>query len=161
MPSAVQKANLATRNQESRTLAIQARSRPQKSRRRESSDDIPGRAGALSSRWGTLPEGIALRQGQFCETWMSVTVRCYSLWSRIRNAGWHSMWLADADSHHSIGLTATTAIDKAIARALSRVKVRFNAAELTSVKISKYRGFRITRITRCARHIQTSFTQPG
>ena len=64
------------------------------------------------------------------------------------------MWLADADSHHSIGLTATTAIDKAIARALDRIKDRFNAAELDSISVSKYLGFRVAKIRLSARQIQ-------
>jgi len=103
----------------------------------------------------TLPEGLALRQDEFCGTWMSVKdTMSAALDLKVRNAGWHFMWLADAYSHHGIGLTATTAIDKAITRALSRVKARFNAAELNSVKISKYPGFHIAKITLHSRHIQ-------
>ena len=73
---------------------------------------------------------------------------------KVRNAGWHFMWLEDAYSRRAIGLTAATAIHKAITRALNRVKGRFNAAELNSVKISKYPGFQIAKITLRSRHIQ-------
>jgi hypothetical protein len=102
-----------------------------------------------------LPDGLALRQEQFCGTWMSVKDTMSSaLDLKVRNAGWHFMWLEDAYSHRAIGLTAATAIDKAITRALNRVKGRFNAAELNSVRIFKYPGFQIAKITLRARHIQ-------
>jgi len=73
---------------------------------------------------------------------------------KVRNAGWHFMWLEDAHSSHSVGATETSAVTKAIARALNRIKDRFNAAELESIKISKYPGFRIAKITLHTRHIQ-------
>lgn len=102
-----------------------------------------------------LPDGITLRQEQFCGTWMSVTdMISPDLDLKVRNAGWHFMWLEDVYSHRAIGLTAGTAIHKAITRALNRVKGRFNAAELNSVKISKYPGFQIAKITLLSRHIQ-------
>ena len=53
-----------------------------------------------------------------------------------------------------VGRTATSAIDKAIASALDRIKDRFNAAELESVSVSKYLGFRVAKITLYARQIQ-------
>ena len=52
------------------------------------------------------------------------------------------MWLEDAYARFGIGRTATSAIDKAIARALEGIKDRFNAAELNSISVSKYLGFR-------------------
>ena len=73
---------------------------------------------------------------------------------KIRNAGWHFMWLEDAYAHFGVGRTATSAIDKAIASALHRIKDRFNAAELESISVSKYLGFRVAKVTLCARQIQ-------
>lgn len=73
---------------------------------------------------------------------------------KVRNAGWHFMWLEAAHASHSVGVTETSAIAKAIARALNQIKDRFNAAELGSITISKYPGFRIAKITLHARHIQ-------
>lgn len=102
-----------------------------------------------------LPDGLALNQERFCGTWMSVKdTMPFALDLKVRNAGWHFMWLEDAYSHRGIGLTAATAIDNAITRALNRVKGRFNAAELNSVKISKYPGFQVAKITLRSRHIQ-------
>jgi hypothetical protein len=73
---------------------------------------------------------------------------------KVRNAGWHFMWLEDAYARFGVGRTATSAIDKAIASALDRIKDRFNAAELESVSVSKYPGFWVAKITLYARQIQ-------
>jgi hypothetical protein len=70
---------------------------------------------------------------------------------KVRNAGWHFMWLEDACARIGVGRTATAAIDQAITRALDRIKDRFNAAELQSVSVSKYLGFRVAKITLYAR----------
>jgi hypothetical protein len=103
----------------------------------------------------TLPDGLALRQEQFCGTWTSVEdTMPFVLDAKVRSLGWHFMWLEDAYSRFGIGLTATSAIHNAITRALDRVKSRFNTAELNSVKISKYPGFQLAKITLHARHIQ-------
>jgi hypothetical protein len=102
-----------------------------------------------------LPDGLNLGQKQFCKTWMSVEdSTSVVLDKRVRNAGWHFMWLEDACSRSGVGRTATSAIDKAIAGALKQIQGRFNAAELDSIKVSKYPGFRVARITLHARHIQ-------
>jgi hypothetical protein len=102
-----------------------------------------------------LPDGLGLRQEEFCGTWMSVESTLSSaLDVKVRNTGWHFMWLEDAYSRSGIGLTATSAIDKAITRALNQVKSRFNAAELDSISVSKYPGFQIAKIKVHARHIQ-------
>jgi len=102
-----------------------------------------------------LPDGLDLIQEQFCETWMSVEeTTSTALDVKVRSTGWHFMWLEDAYSRFGIGLTATSAIHKAIARALNRVKIRFNAAELDLISVSKYPGFQVAKISVCARHIQ-------
>ena len=102
-----------------------------------------------------LPDGLDLTQEQFCGTWMSVKdTMAATLDLKVRNAGWHFMWLEDAYAHFGVGRTAASAIDKAITRALDRIKNRFNAAELDSISISKYLGFRVAKITLHARQIQ-------
>jgi hypothetical protein len=73
---------------------------------------------------------------------------------RVRKAGWHFMWLEDAYSRHGFGRTAESAISKAITLALNEVKVRFNAAELGSVSVSRYPGFQVAKVTLHARQIQ-------
>jgi hypothetical protein len=67
---------------------------------------------------------------------------------------WHFMWLEDAYARFGVGRTATSAIDKAIASTLDRIKDRFNAAELESVSVSKYVGFWVAKMTLYARQIQ-------
>lgn len=102
-----------------------------------------------------LPDGLDLSQKLFCETWMSVEdTTSVALDVKVRNAGWHFMRLEDAYSHFGVGRTATSAIAKAIALALSQIRSRFNAAELHSIKVSKYPGFQIAKITLHSRHIQ-------
>jgi hypothetical protein len=102
-----------------------------------------------------LPDGLDLIQEQFCGTWMSVRgTMAAALDLKVRNAGWHFMWLEDAYARFGVGRTATAAIDQAITRALDRIKDRFNAAELQSVSVSKYLGFRVAKITLYARQIQ-------
>jgi hypothetical protein len=102
-----------------------------------------------------LPGGLDLTQKQFCKAWMSVEDTTSTvLDQKVRNAGWHFMWLEGACSRFSFGRTATSAIDKAVAGALGKIQGRFNAAELVSTKVSKYPGFQIARITLHTRHIQ-------
>lgn len=102
-----------------------------------------------------LPDGLDLTQEQFCGTWMSVKdTMAAALDLKVRNAGWHFMWLEDVYARYGVGRTATSAIDKAITRALDRIKNRFNAAELDSVSVSKYLGFRVAKITLHSRQIQ-------
>jgi hypothetical protein len=102
-----------------------------------------------------LPDGLDLTQEQFCGTWMSVKdTMSAALDLKVRNVGWHFMWLEDVHARFGVGRTATSAIDKAITRALGRIKNRFNAAELDSVSVSKYLGFRVAKITLHSRQIQ-------
>ena len=102
-----------------------------------------------------LPDGLDLIQEEFDETWLSAGDTIASaLDLRIRNAGWHFMWLEGTYSRHGFGRTAKTAISKAITLALNEVKDRFNAAELGSVSVSRYPGFQIAKVTIHARQIQ-------
>jgi gentisate 1,2-dioxygenase len=102
-----------------------------------------------------LPDGLDLKQEEFCGTWKTVeNIMPSALDAKVRNAGWHFMCLEDAYSRSGMGLTATSAIDKAITHALNQVKSRFNAAELASISVSKYPGFQIAKIKLHARHIQ-------
>jgi hypothetical protein len=102
-----------------------------------------------------LPDGLDLMQEKFDETWLSAGDTIASAMDlRIRNAGWHFMWLVGTYSRHGCGRTAKTAISKAITVALNEVKGRFNAAELGSVSVSRYPGFQIARVTIHTRQIQ-------
>jgi hypothetical protein len=102
-----------------------------------------------------LPDGMGLKQEQFSETWMTIKdAISTAVEVKVRDAGWHFMWLEDACSHFAFGRTSTSAISKAITLALDQIKGRFNAAELASVGVSRYPGFQIARVTLHARQIQ-------
>lgn len=102
-----------------------------------------------------LPDGLHLAQKQFCKTWMSIEDTTSAvLDEKVRAAGWHFMWLADTCFYSGVSRMATSAVNKAIIGALKRIQTRFNAAELDSIKISKYPGFQVAKITLHARHIQ-------
>jgi hypothetical protein len=100
---------------------------------------------------------MELIQTRFDEKWMSVeNATAATLDARIRNAGWHFMFLHTAHSRLGIGRTAESATSKAMALALKRTESRFNAAELGLVKITRYPGFHVARATLHTRQIQQS-----
>jgi hypothetical protein len=102
-----------------------------------------------------LPDGMGLIQKQFGEKWMAVeNATAATLDVRIRNAGWHFMCLQTAHSRVGIGRTAESATSKAMALALKQTEVRFNAAELGLVKVTRYPGFHVARATLHTRQIQ-------
>ncbi len=72
----------------------------------------------------------------------------------IRHAGWHFMWMQGSSSRRGFGLTQELATHRALMRALKGVRRRFNAAELDSVRITKYLGFQIANVTVQPRQIQ-------
>ena len=72
----------------------------------------------------------------------------------IRKAGWHFMWIQGSCSRRGLGFTRDDAAGRALARALTGIASRFNAAELDSVKDVKYPGFHIANVTLQPRQIQ-------
>src|ERR1700733_7466111 len=104
-----------------------------------------------------LPDGMDLIQTRFDERWMSVeNATAATLDARIRNAGWHFMFLQTAHSRHGIGRTAESATSTAMALALEQTDGRFNAAELGLVKVTKFLCFPVARALLHARQIQQS-----
>jgi hypothetical protein len=104
----------------------------------------------------TLPSQFNLRQEPFSRRWAEVIGTGSSeLDTAIRGVGWHFMWLADSYSSQALGRTAEAAIHRALAHALPWVNQRFNAAELDSVHVMNFPGFRIARVTVQARQIQS------
>jgi hypothetical protein len=104
-----------------------------------------------------LPPGMELIQTRFDQKWMLIeNATAATLDARIRNAGWHFMFLQTAHSRHGIGRTAESATSKAMALALEQTDGRFNAAELGLVKVTKYLVFHVARATLHTRQIQQS-----
>ena len=104
-----------------------------------------------------LPPGMELIQTRFDQKWMLIeNATAATLDARIRNAGWHFMFLQTAHSRHGIGRTAESATSKAMALALEQTDGRFNAAELGLVETTRYPGFHVARATLQTRQIQQS-----
>jgi hypothetical protein len=102
-----------------------------------------------------LPDGMGLIQRQFGDKWMAVeNATAATLDVRIRNAGWHFMYLQTAHSRVGVGRTAESAASKAMALALKLTEGRFNAAELGLVKVTRYLGFHVAIATLHTRQIQ-------
>jgi hypothetical protein len=111
---------------------------------------------AIFLRMGcVLPNGLHLIQKPFDTKWMSVeNAAPAQLDLAVREAGWHFMWIESACSRLGCGRTDEAASNRAITRALTQTKARFNAAELGLLRVSRYHGFRVAKATLHTRHIQ-------
>ena len=111
---------------------------------------------AIFLRMGcVLPNGLHLIQKPFDTKWMSVeNAAPAQLGLAVREAGWHFMWIESACSRLGCGRTDEAASNRAITRALTQTKARFNAAELGLLRVSRYLGFRVAKATLHTRHIQ-------
>lgn len=102
-----------------------------------------------------LPNGLHLKQKPFGKEWMSVENAVPAqLDVAVRGAGWHFMWIESACSRSGYGRTDEAAGNRAITRALAQTKLRFNAAELGGLRVSRFLGFRVAKATLHSRHIQ-------
>jgi hypothetical protein len=102
-----------------------------------------------------LPEQSDLRQVPFCNGWTEANGTLVTqLDFGIRGAGWHFMWIAGSHSSRGVARSEEEAIHRALVRALTKVKERFNAAELGSLKITNCLGFKMAKVTIHARNIQ-------
>ncbi|HTW82372.1 MAG TPA: hypothetical protein VME23_22695, partial [Terracidiphilus sp.] len=72
----------------------------------------------------------------------------------IRRAGWYSTWMPGECSRKGIGLTSKNATHRALMHTLNAVPRQFNAAELDSVRVSKYPGFCIVKVILHPRELQ-------
>jgi hypothetical protein len=72
----------------------------------------------------------------------------------IRQAGWHFMWILRPSARRGIGITRAAATNRALTRALRGIATRFNAAELDAIRVRKYPGFYIAKITLQSRQVQ-------
>jgi hypothetical protein len=103
-----------------------------------------------------LPSQFDLLQEPFCKGWAeAIGTVATELDATIRDAGWHFMWMVDSHASLALGRTAEAAIHRALARALPVVKGRFNAAELDSIHVTNFPGFRLARVSVQARQIQS------
>jgi len=102
------------------------------------------------------PSQLDLLQEPFCNGWAEVIGTVASdLDAAIRGVGWHSMRIVDSQASQALGRTAESAIHRALARALPVIKEQFNAAELDSIHVTIFPGFRLARVSVQARQIQS------
>ena len=64
------------------------------------------------------------------------------------------MWVQGSCSRRGYGRTEESAIHRALARSLSGIARRFNAAEFDSLRILRFPGFFVANVTMEARQIQ-------
>ena len=103
----------------------------------------------------TLPDLFDLRQDPFCAGWTEAIDNLVAeLDARVRKAGWHFVWIEGSYSSQGFGRTPEAATRRALVRALKKVKGRFNAAELGTLKITSLLGFQMARVIIHARQIQ-------
>lgn len=111
---------------------------------------------AIFLRVGSLlPHGLRVKQRSFDKAWMVAEDEAPAqLDLDIRNAGWHFMWIDSTWWRLGCGRTDEAASHRAITRALSQAEMRFNAAELGALRISRCWGLRVAKATLHTRHIQ-------
>ena len=111
---------------------------------------------AIFLRIGTvLPDNVDFAQKSFSEGWMAVRTTTVNTMDRvIRQAGWHFVWLVESAAGMAAGLSEAAACDHAAALALNRIHARFNTAELGPVRVTKYPGFYVAKVTLHTRQIQ-------
>jgi hypothetical protein len=102
-----------------------------------------------------LPEPSDLHQVPFCAGWTAANGTLVTqLDFGIRGAGWHFMWIAGSHSSRGVARTEEDAIHLALVRALTKVRERFNAAELGLLRVTNFLGFKVARVTIYSRNIQ-------
>jgi len=102
-----------------------------------------------------MPPYVDLAQHPCVDGWMLLEeIEAPVLDAMIRHAGWHFVCLLGPYTRSGVGLSRDEAIHQALARALKGLRMRFNAAELESVRVSSYPAFHIAKVTLQPRHIQ-------
>ena len=95
-----------------------------------------------------LPDHLDPLRESFGQNWMLVNEISAAVFDKmIRQTGWHFIWMAGSCSRRGFGRTREQAIDRALARALRAVNKLCNAAELYSVQVEEYPGFRVANVT--------------
>jgi hypothetical protein len=102
-----------------------------------------------------LPKRLDPLREPVGDGWMRVEEIPASVFdTMIRQAGWHFMWILRPSARRGFGITQDAATRRALIGALRGVASRFNAAELDSIRISKYPGFYIANVILQSRQIQ-------
>jgi hypothetical protein len=87
--------------------------------------------------------------------WLEVSQKeQLSLDVKIRDAGWHFIWLTGAITRHGFGWSLAAARSHSVRRSLSVVKAFYNVAEIAKADDFAAFGVHISRVTLHARQIQ-------
>ena len=108
-----------------------------------------------------LPDGMDIKGQPFGNEWQSVDELAEELEIKIRERGWHLVWLSGNHSRLAFGLTRLSAIDRATRLALKRIANQFNGAEFEAVRLWSWPGFCAARVTLHARQIQPNTSVLG
>jgi len=102
-----------------------------------------------------LPDGLRLEKRSLNHSWISAeNITSAALDLAVREAGWHFFWIESASSGLGWSRTEAIATNEATTRALGHSSRKFNAAEVVSIRVSRYLGLRFARVTVRARQIQ-------
>ena len=107
--------------------------------------DITERTMLLRGR-AELPDGLRLVTGEFQEGWnFADDVHCLD--KKIRQCGWHFIWIAKESLKGGVGQSPQRAIANALKLALRGVDEQFNAAEVERIELTHYPWFFVARVT--------------
>ena len=102
-----------------------------------------------------LPGSVELRREKIADNWAVVgELTSIAFDKMIRKAGWHFVFLPGSYSRTAVGQTPEEAIHQALNRALKGLTIRFNAAELELIQVTRFPLFHVATVTLQARHIQ-------
>jgi hypothetical protein len=102
-----------------------------------------------------LPDGVDPVREPIGDRWLQLEeIRASVFDAMIRHAGWYSTWMPGACSRKAYGFSPEQASRRALKRALKAIPRQFNAAELDSVKVSRYPGLCSATVILNPREIQ-------
>jgi hypothetical protein len=102
-----------------------------------------------------MPPQFDLAQQPCAENWMLLEeIEAPEFDTMIRCAGWYFVLFQEDCSRSGVGLSRGEAIHQALVRALKGLKMRFNAAEVTLLRVSSYPAFHVAKVTLQPRLIQ-------
>ena len=94
-----------------------------------------------------LPDRLQPLRERFVHNWTLVEeMPAADLDTKIHEEGWHVMLMRGTCSRRGFGFTEEEASHRALARGLKGVARQFDAAELSSVRVTKYSGFHIANV---------------
>jgi hypothetical protein len=108
-----------------------------------------------------LPDGLNIKGQPFGNEWQTVDELAEGLDVKIRERGWHFVWLSGTHSRVAFGLTRLSAIDRATKLVLKRISYQFNAAQFETLRLWSWPGFCTARVTLRARQIQPNASLLG